>query len=133
MPLLIQAQSSKPAFPVEAGVIEYLLQVGERLMKNEVQTYEQGECAMLYWRGGRGNPWDLPLPLLQSCPSYVFTACNTLMVYYSTSLSSLCEYFGFEWVLLNPFPIPTHLCPHLTKFLLLPRLTENTCVIIYHE
>lgn len=44
---LTQAQSSKPACPVEDGVIEYLLQVGESLMKNEVQTYEQGECAVL--------------------------------------------------------------------------------------
>ena len=38
----MQAQSSGPAFPVTTDVIDYLLQVGEGLMKNELQIYEQG-------------------------------------------------------------------------------------------
>ena len=49
---MTQAQSSKPACLVEAGVIENLLQVGESLMKNEVQTYDQGECKVEGKKGG---------------------------------------------------------------------------------
>ena len=44
----VQAQSSGPAFPVTADVIEHLLQVGEGLMKNELQIYEQGNRYAYY-------------------------------------------------------------------------------------
>ena len=44
--LLIQAQSSEPAYPVDAATIDHLLLVGEGLLRSEVQTYEQGICVI---------------------------------------------------------------------------------------
>ena len=49
---LLQAQSSGVACPVAAGVVDHLLQVGEGLMMNEVQVYEQGVCVCVGGGGG---------------------------------------------------------------------------------